>query len=268
MNCAPTRSHRGQSLIEVLIALAVFVVGVATVGLTALAAGVSSRQGLERTQATLLAREGLEAARSLRDAGFDNLAAGPHGIALSGNVWTFSGASDVQDQFTRIVSVTNVDVDTKNVTSTVSWQFTPARPETVSLTDYFTDWNQTQGRAGALSVDLSDAVLDSLMKQLEGITIRNTGSSAIRIDKMTVWWNGTAKLNQIRIDGTNVFGPVLASSAVISGTEIDITNFILTSGGGTKDIDRIAFTDVVSGTDFIIKFIMTDGSTKFELIDL
>ena len=150
-------AQKGQSLIEVLVAIGVFVIGIATIGVLVLDANVSSRQGIERTQAILLAQEGLEAARSLRDADFDNLAAGAHGIILSGNLWTFSGTSDIQDQFTRVITVTNRNENTKQIQSQVTWQFTEARQNSVMLTEYLVDWNQTKGTAGELSVTISAA---------------------------------------------------------------------------------------------------------------
>lgn len=259
----------GQSLIEVLVAIGVFVAGIATVGLLVLDANVASRQGVERTQAILLAREGLEAVRSMRDGDFDNITAGAHGIALSGNKWIFSGTSDTQDQFTRVITVTDIDIDTKKIQSTVTWQFTQVRPNSVAFLDYLTDWNQTHGNAGDMIVDITSVGLNPPdNNQLRDIKIENVGSSTITIDKMTAWWNGTVKLKQIRIENTNVYGPVSDSAAVPSGTEVDIDNFSMTSGSGVKSVNQLRFTGDVSGTDFIIKFVMFDGSTNYVLIDL
>ncbi|MBI4458201.1 hypothetical protein HY633_04520 [Candidatus Uhrbacteria bacterium] len=268
MRHARRESDAGQSLLEVVIALALFTVGVATVGLTLVDADVSSRQGVERTQATLLAREGLEAARSIRDADFDNLTAGSHGLALSAGRWTFSGASDVQDQFTRTVAVADLDIDAKRITSTVSWQFTAARPNSVVLTDDLTDWNQTQGNAGDVSAVISGMFWEPGQERLRDMTIQNDGPSTVTIDKMTVWWGGVKKLKQIRIDNANLYGPVPDASAVASGTEIDIVDFSMAAGSGAKVVNYLTFTGNVPQKDFIVKFIMTDGSTKYVLVDL
>lgn len=264
-------SQKGQSLVEVLIALAVFIAGVATIGFLVLDSNVASRQGIERTQATLLAKEGLEAARSIRDADFDNLTAGSHGIALSGNKWIFSGTSDTQNQFTRTVTITNINVDTKRVDSAVTWQFTQARQNSVRLTDYLTDWNQTQGQAGNLSVDIGNAVLDGTYKLLQGITIQNTGMGSITIDRMTVWWNNSQLIERIRINNTNVWvwnGAGTPNGRQPSGTELNINNVVLAQGSGVKNINNISFNGSMLGATFIIKFIMSDGSTKYVLAEL
>lgn len=136
MNMEKLRDNKGQSLIEALVALSVFILGTATIGFLILDANVASRQGIERTEAVLLAREGLEAARSIRDANFNNLTAGAHGIMLSSNRWIFSGTSDTQDQFTRIITIEDIDSKRKKITSQINWQFSSQRQDSVSLTTY------------------------------------------------------------------------------------------------------------------------------------
>lgn len=60
------------------------------------------------SRATLLAEEGLEAVRNIRDAGFANLTEGPHGLATTSNQWNFSGTSDTTGIYTRQITVTAV----------------------------------------------------------------------------------------------------------------------------------------------------------------
>ncbi len=250
--------------------MGIFVVGIAAIGFLVLDANTSSRQGVERTQAVLLAKEGLEAVRSIRDADFENLTVGSHGIALAGNKWIFSGASDTQDQFTRVIIVTDVDIDTKQVQSKVTWQFTQSRQNLVTLTDYLTDWSQTQGKAGELSADISNATIGGGgNRRLLGITIQNIGTSSITVDKMTVWWNNSRLIEEIKIEKTIVWkynGAGTPNGRQSSGTELNINNYVLAQGSGAHDITRIAFNGSMAGTDFIIKFVMTDGSTKYVTI--
>lgn len=257
----------GQSLLEVLVALGVFVVGIAAIGSLVLDANVAFRQGGERTQAILLAQEGLEAARSIRDADFDNLTASANGILLSGSTWIFSGTSDTQDQFTRQITVSDIDVDTKRIESAVTWQFTQARQDSVTLVGYLTDWNQTHGEAQGLSADISGAILAANSKNLDGVTIKNTGLSSITIDRMTLWWNNSNRLHQIDIDNKSVFKIAPLKQGSLSGSEVDISNFTLLPGPDVHDITFL-FNGSMTGTDFIIKFTMLDNSTKYVLVDL
>lgn len=263
-------SRRGQSLVEVLLALGVFVVSVVTVSLLLTNAFIADRQAVERAQATLLAREGIEAARSIRDADFDNLATGTHGLALISNRWALSGASDTIDQFTRTVEIGSTTIasidgtDSKAVTSTVTWNFTPARQDSVILVDQLLDWQQTQGHAGEFRSDLDSIFLGAGQKKLEGIIIENASTSPITIDKIAATWGDGRRLTQIRINGTNVYGP--DPTGVTSGTEVDISNFTLASSSGAIPIDLFKFDDFMNNAYFNIKFTLTDASTYYALV--
>lgn len=106
----------GFSTVEALLAVTIF-------GLLAVAFLSAYLYGQEATalsgneaRASLLAEEGVEAARNMRDAAFSNLTDGNHGLAVSANHWTWSGTTDVNGIFTRTVSVSPIDANRKNVT--------------------------------------------------------------------------------------------------------------------------------------------------------
>jgi|GEM_PF-2439780 len=258
----PTK-ERGQSLVEVLVALGVFVVGIASVGFLIMDAGATSSESLEQTKAILFAREGVAAVRSMRDGDFDNITAGIHGLALSGGAWTFSGTEDFSGVFARQVTVTDIDSDTKQIDSRVSWNVLGGRAVSYTLTDYLTDWSQTQGAAGQFSADTSGAALNSTGTILQGITISNMGSTAITIDRMIVSWvNAARRLNRIYIGGNRVYN---SSQGAVSGTDINITNTTLNAGNSRTF--SMNFSGSMINNDFIIKFVMTDGSTYYTLIE-
>lgn len=132
---------RGQSLVEVIIAVAIFVIIAGSSVVTILGSFLTSRLGEEETQATLLVIEGLEAAQSIRNQDWNDLTDGDHGLLSSGS-WSFSGTSDTDGKFSRVVNVSSVerdlngdivesggtvDEDTKKVVSSVTWNFTTTR---------------------------------------------------------------------------------------------------------------------------------------------
>lgn len=260
-----------MSLVEAIIAVAIFSIALIGVITLILQAADVSRGGVERAEAVLFAEEGIEATRSIRDGDYDNLSNGTHGLAIASNNWTFSGGSDTQGDYTRQVAlaaatVTGIDAtDIKQATSTVTWPLTDVRQGTTTATTYLTDWNQTHGSAGYLRADISAAELASGDRQIRGVTIENTDTSSITIDKMTLWWNNSNDLDQIRIDGANVYGP--GGAGVASGTEVDITDVTLPGSSGDIDINLIKFTGDMTGTDFIILFRMTDGSTYYVYLE-
>lgn len=138
-----SKLNKGQSLIELLIAMGVFVIAISAITFLILDAYVADRAGRERTQATLLAEQGLEAARAVRDSAWANLSVGDHGTAILGGDWIFQGTSDIVSKFTRVVSVRDIDPDRKEVVSEITWSLTEARPQIVSLVTHFTNWQAT-----------------------------------------------------------------------------------------------------------------------------
>lgn len=98
-----------------------------------------------RNRATLLADEGLEAVRNMRDSSFSNMANGPHGLTVSDNQWAFSGTSDTTDIFTRqiVIADSTVSASFKLVTATITWQQNLQRAGSVSLVTEMTNWRST-----------------------------------------------------------------------------------------------------------------------------
>lgn len=137
------KGQSGFSLVEVLLSVSVFGLIV-----TALVGGFiygqqSTALSGARSRATILADEGLEAVRNIRDENFSNLTDGTHGLAISDNKWTLSGTSDVTDIFTRAITISPVDANRKQVFSTVTWPQTPSENGSVVLSTYLTQWKKS-----------------------------------------------------------------------------------------------------------------------------
>jgi len=165
------KNSAGQSLIEVIVAVSIFVIIASTSVIAMLGSFSSTRLAKEETQASFFAQEGLEAVQSIRNQGWDepflatDCSAGC-GLTKTGNIWNFSGESDDPDKtakFSRTVTVENVersqgdlvdsdgtiDEDTKKITVAVSWNFTPMRTNTITLTSYLTNWQKGKNVGGA-----------------------------------------------------------------------------------------------------------------------
>lgn len=135
--------NRGISLVEVILSSALFVLLVTALGGSLVYGRESARLSGDRSRAIFLAAEGLEAARNIRDNNFSNLVDGTYGLATSSNEWTFSGSSDSTGIFTREITISSIDADSKQVTAEVSWQQTPQRIGTTSLTTYLNNWAES-----------------------------------------------------------------------------------------------------------------------------
>ncbi|MBI5356235.1 prepilin-type N-terminal cleavage/methylation domain-containing protein [Candidatus Collierbacteria bacterium] len=135
----------GFSLVEVLLAVSVFALIV-----TGLVGGLiygqqSTALAGQRARAAVLADEGLEAVRNIRDENYSNLTDGTFGLAISANQWVFSGTSDATDIFTRAVTISAAGANRKLVTSAVTWQQNPQRDGSVTLTTYLSNWAASGG---------------------------------------------------------------------------------------------------------------------------
>ncbi len=142
--------QNGQTLIELLIAIGIFVIVVSGLAYFILDSYVSGRLAEEIIVANFLAKEGIEAAKSIRDNDWLALDIGEYGLMILGNNWVFSGAeedvSDLLGKGTRkiiIEELSPADPDRKKITSRISWEFTPARIQNVQLVTYFTNFAKT-----------------------------------------------------------------------------------------------------------------------------
>lgn len=164
-----TYLQNGFSMIELLLALALFVI-IATGSITLIVSGFNTnRLSAELTIANQYATEGLEAAKSIKNQAYTNVTAinpTPRGVLRNGSsVWAFDAdltndtlTHNSTDNYIRTVKVESVnrdvsgniviapagttDPDSKKVTSTVTWNFNSARAESVSLISYLTDWRK------------------------------------------------------------------------------------------------------------------------------
>ncbi len=137
-------TNKGIALVEIILATSIFALLITTLVGAFLYGQESTALAGQRSRATFLAEEGLEAVRNIRDEGdvgeFGDLTAGTHGLAISSDEWTFSGSSDTTGIFTRDIEIVDVDSFTKNIISTVTWQQNQQRTGSVELTSRFTDW--------------------------------------------------------------------------------------------------------------------------------
>ena len=141
-----SKSSKGQSLVELVVAIGIFVTVIAGLIFFVFDSFFAGRLSYDLIKANLLAEEGIEAARSIRDNKFSNLIAGNHGLAISGGHWIFQGnEEDLSSQLNngkRVVLIEDIDSNRKKITSNVSWSFTENRPEEIKLVSYLTNWQK------------------------------------------------------------------------------------------------------------------------------
>ena len=133
-------NSNGFSLIEIILSsglLALFALAFLSV------LGFSQESTLragQRNRAIILAEEGLEAARGIRDENFSYLMPGTFGL-LANNKWNLTVQPELIDNFTRTITIVDINSQTKQATSEVTWKQTGGNQVSVSFSTLFTDWH-------------------------------------------------------------------------------------------------------------------------------
>ncbi len=162
------KNKKGFSILEVILASGIFIVFSSGAVISMIQAYNANRLGLEFTIASEYASEGIEAVRSIKNQGYNNLSnTAQTGVTRGvGGTWQFSGTDhtlSVGKPYQRTIAIENalrdgippngnivssggtVDTSTKKITSTVTWDFTTARPESISFVTYLTNWQKSIG---------------------------------------------------------------------------------------------------------------------------
>jgi Tfp pilus assembly protein PilV len=256
-------SQKGQSLVEILFAIAVFTIGVVTIGYLIFESFGSLQNNLQFTQARLLAGEGLQAASMLRD----SLQQGSYGLLLEGGTWALVPSGDTQGEFNRQIQIEEMDLEAYQVISTVTWTSSAGMERSVSLSTLVSNWNQTRGVASELEIDINNAALTASSTSLTGIALLNNTPEDLAVTGIAIQFDGATSVLGVTIRGTTVF-TAATSTSIGSGEYIDIDDYTVGSATGYHMIDEVMFDGSVAGSDFVLTFILSDESRRHVLISM
>lgn len=158
-------SKNAFSLIEVILAVALFgLLATALIGLLMNSYGSDVQAG-DRDQAAIYAQQGIDAVWSIRRQAWNYLINGSHGLDQSSGRWMFNGNSDlIADRFNRVVTISDVcrdssaeivdcaeagsliDLETKQVTVEVTYTAINGVLSSVTLSSYLTNWQSRDWR--------------------------------------------------------------------------------------------------------------------------
>lgn len=141
----PPFCRRGFSLIEIILAVAIF----GLLGLIVASAFIYGRESTavasDRNRASELANEGIEAVRNIASASYANLSAYTNGtnyyLTVVGNQWNLITTPQVVDgTFTRTIIFADGPNGSRQATANVSWQENGQRQGSVSASTYLANW--------------------------------------------------------------------------------------------------------------------------------
>jgi len=203
------QKKQGQSLIELLVAMGIFVLFASAVGFLVIDSYIAHRAGKEETIAVFLAQEGLEAARSIRDNDWSDLVDGNHGISVSGGQWIFQGSEDdlsgILKNGKRKVIVSTIDSDRKRVESQVLWDFSWTRSRMINLVTYLTNWQKS-----SLTVFLEEdnySVDEDAEILIADVYLSATSDVAVSVDYRTIDQTAISGADYVASTSTLVFLP-------------------------------------------------------------
>ena len=164
-----TNILHGQSLIEVLIALAILLTFVSGTLILAYRYTNTLIKSNDFNDVHFVAQESIDAVQSMSYNNWATLTDGAHGLSSAGGQWNFSGSSDVvANKYTREVSVASVnrdgeckivsvggdpDADTKYVTVSLRWTPVSGVQQQFTTSKYFTNWQTPINTCGVGDAD-------------------------------------------------------------------------------------------------------------------
>lgn len=168
------QAQHGFSVVEVLLAATVLAFLVTALTGALIYGRAATADSGDHNRAMMLAEEGLEAARNIRDSGFANLTVGTTGIIQSGGTWIQSGVNDVTDsKYTRTLAVSTLDATRKNVVSTVTWG-----SNSVSVDARLSNWMSTYAASGPIMMAYSKTTTTPFYRIWDGTNWSAEGSAS------------------------------------------------------------------------------------------
>ncbi len=152
----------GFSIVEAMLGVAVFGLLVSAFTGALIYGQQAAADSGQRVRAAFLAEEALEAIRNMTQEGWNEMTYSQSAIDSSGSQWEFSGegTDETIGLYTRTITFTDVcrdtsdnitscpgdytDVNTKQVTSNVTWTGRFGTSRQVELTNYLTEWSADQ----------------------------------------------------------------------------------------------------------------------------
>ena len=173
---------KGFSLVEVVLVASLFVLFVTALGGNLMYGQESTVVAGDRARANYIVEEALEAVRNIKDSDFSNLVDGTHGLSIASGNWELSGSEDSVGNYTRVITISSVDSNTKQVVAEVVWQATPQRVSTTTLVTYLTNWQEPTGGFDDWSNPFLSGSYD-LNSGLDGYKVDLSGDYAFLIRK-------------------------------------------------------------------------------------
>ena len=196
-------NNKGQSLLEVIVAMAIFALISAAMITLSLGGFTALEQGGEHTEAKALAQEGIEAVRAIRDSAWNELIYTTSSVSVSSTQWVFDGEDSIETigQYTRTISFSDVcrdvsddiavcpgdytDIHSKKVSSVVTWEVRPGVSNSVQQFGYLTNWDTKLWPQTDWSGGSGQSIWSSITRYDSASGIVDVNSGQVVLDQTT-----------------------------------------------------------------------------------
>ncbi len=137
-------SKTGASILEAVLALAIFAIVASSLASLTLGGGGGALQSQDNLEADMLANEGFGAVKAIKNRGWNELTFSQTAVSSSTGVWAFTseGANEViGGRLTRTINFTPVDLRTRDVDVRVSWSPRPGQTSEAVRRSRLTNWD-------------------------------------------------------------------------------------------------------------------------------
>lgn len=234
----------GFTIIEVLLASSLLIIVISGIVGAIFYGTESSIISAKRTQATHIAEQGLEAVRNIKDSNyqaFSSLADGTYGLQQNSGQWQLiPNSPDLQDGYTRTITLSSINTTTKEVTINVNWQQNLQRTGVFNLVGRLTNWRDVN-----IVVNLSwnNPGLDSAVDfptTNAGLKVQISGNYAFVVINR-------GSQNFLVYNITNPASPVLASTLSLNGSPtnifVDGSYAYVSSISNTQELQIVSIND-------------------------
>ncbi|GEM_PF-1074456 len=276
----------GQTLVEVLFGLALFLLAVSGAMILASRYLETLQKSSDIEEATFLAEEGFEAIKSISYESWNLLTDQAHGLTKTSGVWNVQTIPDSVDGYNRTIQISSVyrdqtcaispspgtlDPDTKQVEITIDWT-RDSQSFSETFSKYVTNWKNagelcSVTQAGSLVIHVDDEVTKacfdkSTHKELHDVIFENSGLTPITVAELIVSWvdddgESDGEILRISIYNLNYWQ---ASSGKPSGSLLALYPDLILDPGESVSIDRFRFDTKIDEYYFTITAIMGDAS--------
>lgn len=272
------KDTKGNAMIEVLLTVSLLIIIVTPFIYLIIDSQKNLVSASEVTRSTLIAEEGLEAVRYLRDLDYATLVDGTYGIEMNAGMWSLTSNPSTVGKFSRQIIISSVHDDMKEVVSKVTWDKGNNRAGTVFVRGRFVNPETTIIDAGgnvtptiSSCIDLSGGqdAMEVVRNGSYAYVITNSASESFVVLDISDPFNITEvhRVNlqnnprDVTIQGDYVY---IASKHNTQELQIiDITNPLTAGIIGSFDLPSVADASVVR-VDGDLAYLGRDASSEDE----